>query len=136
LVKVAIPRFQERVAPCFEYSATIAIFTIEEGAVVDQRDFALQSRRDLDRVRLLNDQEVGTLICGGLQESFEDLVKARGIHVISWVVGEVEDVLGRFLRGELASGQNSRRQHEHDVSHANTEDGPRCRINSSKKPTS
>ena len=94
-----------------------------------------QSRRDLDRVRLLNDQEVDTLICGGLQESFEDLVTARGIHVISWVVGEVEDVLGRFLRGELASGQNSRRQHQHDVSHANTEDGSRCKINSSKKPT-
>ncbi len=135
-MKVAIPRFQERVAPCFEYSATIAIFTIEDGAVVEQHDFSLQSRRDLDRVRLLHDQEVNTLICGGLQESFEDLVTARGIHVISWVVGEVEDVLDRFLRGELPSGQNSRRQHDYDASHANTEDGPRCKINHSKKSTS
>ena len=133
-MKVAIPRFQERVAPCFEYSATIAIFTIEDNVVVDQRDFSLQSRRDLDRVRLLRDQEVDTLICGGLQESFEDLVKARGIHVISWVAGEVEEILGRFLRGELASGTNSRRRHDNDASHANTEDGPRCKIDN-KKPT-
>jgi predicted Fe-Mo cluster-binding NifX family protein len=100
-VKVAIPRFRERVAPCFEYSATITIFSIESGSVVDQRDFTLQSRVALDRVRLLRDQEVDTLICGGVQEKFEDLVKARGIEVISWVSGDVEDLLKRFIKGKL-----------------------------------
>lgn len=100
-MKVAIPRFRERVAPCFEYSATITIFTIEQGKVVSQCDFALQSSVALDRVRLLRDQEVDVLICGGVQESFEDLVKARGIEVLSWVSGEVEDLLKRFIKGKL-----------------------------------
>jgi len=75
-VKIAIPRMGEAVAPCFEYSATIALFTVEEGRVVDQLDFPLRSPEPLDRVRLLRDQHVDTIICGGVQDVFEDLVRA------------------------------------------------------------
>ena len=100
-MKVAIPRFEEQVAPCYEYSATIAIFTVEENAVVNQVDFRLESRDVFDRLRLLRDQHVDMLICGGVQNVFEDMLKANGIHVISWVSGPVEMLLDRYLRGEL-----------------------------------
>jgi len=52
-VKVAIPRMGESVAPCLEYSATIAIFTIEDGRIVDQIDYPIRSRESMDRIRLL-----------------------------------------------------------------------------------
>lgn len=103
-MKVAIPRFGEKVAPCFEYSATIAIFTIKNRKVMEQIDFTLQSKEALDRVRLLHDQQVDTLICGGVQDSFEDLVLAKGIRVISWVSGNVGELIDLFVRGELLSG--------------------------------
>ena len=50
----------------------------------------------------LRDQGVGTLICGGLQSSFEDLLRAGGILVFSWVSGDVEELLELFLVGRLA----------------------------------
>lgn len=103
-MKVAIPRMAESVAPCFEYSATIAIFTIVDGAVVDQIDFPLRSRDPFDRVRLLRDQEAGTVICGGVQDIYEDSLRASGIQVISWVSGSVDDLLQLFLRGQLVPG--------------------------------
>ena len=103
-MKVAIPRFGESVAPCFEYSATIAIFVIKARQVVDQSDFTLQSQDPLDRVRLLRDQGVNTLICGGLQDRFEDLVEANRIRVISWVSGSVDELLRLFIEGRLTSG--------------------------------
>jgi predicted Fe-Mo cluster-binding NifX family protein len=103
-MRVAIPRFGEEVAPCFEYSATIAIFIVSRGKVLEQRDYALQSQEALDRVRLLRDQGVDTLICGGVQELFEDLVRAHGIRVISWVSGNVDDLLEQFLAGRLVPG--------------------------------
>ena len=103
-MKVAIPRFEEKVAPCFEYSATIAIFTIEGKKIVEQIDFTLQSRNAFDRVRLLRDQGVDTLICGGVQDRFEDLIEATGIHILSWVSGDVEDLLTQFLGGTLTAG--------------------------------
>ncbi len=103
-MKVAMPRFGEEIAPCFEYSATVAIFTIRRRRVVDQIDFRLQSREALDRVRLLRDQQVDVLICGGLQDAVEKLVRARGIRVISWVSGRVEDLLEQFISDRLVPG--------------------------------
>ena len=100
-MKVAIPRFEEMVAPCYEYSATIAIFTLEGGEGVNQVDFRLESRNVFDRLRLLRDQQVDVLICGGVQDTFEDILKANGIHVISWVSGSVEKLLEQYLLGEL-----------------------------------
>ncbi len=101
-MKVAIPRFEEMLAPCYEYSATIAIFTLVGKEVVSQMDFRLESRNVFDRLRLLRDQQVDVLICGGVQNTFEDMLKANGIHVISWVSGSVEDLLEQYLRDELA----------------------------------
>lgn len=101
-MKVAIPRFEEKVAPCYEYSATIAIFTLDGKEVASQVDFRLESRNVFDRLRLLRDQQVDVLICGGVQSTFEDMLKASGVHVISWVSGSVEDLLEQYLRGELA----------------------------------
>jgi len=107
-VKVAIPRMGESVAPCFEYCATMAIFTIANGAVADQVDFPLRSREPFDRVRLLRDQQVDTIICGGVQDVYEDVLRTSGFEVISWVSGSVDDLLDLFLRGQLVPGEERR----------------------------
>ncbi|KPJ91978.1 MAG: hypothetical protein AMS18_08280 [Gemmatimonas sp. SG8_17] len=103
-MRVAIPRMGESVAPCFEYCATMALFTISGSAVTDQIDFPLHSREPFDRVRLLRDQKIDTIICGGVQRHYEDALRASGIQVISWVSGSVDDLLGLFLRGQLVPG--------------------------------
>lgn len=102
-MRVAIPRMGEYVAPCFEYCATMAIFTLEEGEVVEQVDLTLRSRDPFDRVRLLRDQCVHTIICGGIQGNYEDALRASGMQVISWVSGTVDDLLELYLRGRLVS---------------------------------
>ncbi len=103
-MKIAIPRMGETVAPCFEYCATMAVFTVSGLGVVDQTDFPLRSRDPFDRVRLLRDQEVDTLICGGMEGHYEELVRASGFQVISWVAGRVEDLLEMYIRGQLVPG--------------------------------
>lgn len=104
IVKVAMPRLGNDVAPCFEYSATISIITFEDGVETTRRDFSLQSRMPYDRVRLLRDQGVNVLICGGVQNVFERMVRANGIEVISWVSGDVDELVGMYLNDELVPG--------------------------------
>jgi predicted Fe-Mo cluster-binding NifX family protein len=94
----------EVVAPCFEYCCTMAVFTLEGGRILDQVDFPLRSRDPFDRVRLLRDQRVDTVICGGMQDFYEDVLRATGFEVISWVSGSVEDLLDMYLRGRLVPG--------------------------------
>lgn len=105
-VTVAIPRFGEEVAPCFEYSATISVYTVEDGTVVDRKDFSLRSTVSFDRVRLLRDQSVDVLICGGLQDVMENMVTANNIKSISWVSGSVDTLLDAFIKGKLKSGMS------------------------------
>lgn len=82
----------------------MAVFTVESGRVIDQIDFRLQSREPFDRVRLLRDQQVDTIICGGVQDVYEASLRANGIRVISWVSGSVSDLLALFVRGQLVPG--------------------------------
>lgn len=107
-MKVAIPRMGERVAPCFEYCATMAVFTVDGAEVVDQVDAVIASHDPFDRVRLLRDRQVDTIICGGVQEPYEEALRASGITVISWVAGDVDDLLDMFLRGRLVAGTGAR----------------------------
>ena len=84
-MKVAIPHHNGEVTPCFEYTAGITIFLVRKKKVIAQTDFVLQSKEELDRVRLLRDQGVTVLICSGIQDAHEGLLQASGIRVISWV---------------------------------------------------
>jgi predicted Fe-Mo cluster-binding NifX family protein len=83
----------------------ITIYTFAEGQVTTRVDFPLRSDDPLDRVRLLCDQKVDTIICGGVQEYLESCLRARGIQVVSWVSGPVDGLLDLFLRGQLVSRQ-------------------------------
>jgi hypothetical protein len=82
----------------------MSIFTVDDGRVIDRIDFPFTSTEPLDRVRLLRDQDVGTIICGGLQDVLESMVRAHGIEVIAWVSGTVDALLGLYLRGQLVPG--------------------------------
>jgi predicted Fe-Mo cluster-binding NifX family protein len=94
----------ELVAPCFEHCATMAVFQVEAGGGLEQTDYPLRSREPFDRVRLLRDREVDCVICGAVQDLYEDVLRTTGLEVISWVSGFVEDLLAMYLRGELVSG--------------------------------
>lgn len=101
---IAIPRMGESVAPCFEHCCTMALFTVVGRRIVDQVDFPLRSRDPFDRVRLMRDRRVDTLICGGMQDRYEDVLRASGLEVISWVSGPVEALLELYVRDSLVSG--------------------------------
>jgi predicted Fe-Mo cluster-binding NifX family protein len=103
-MRVAIPHHDGEVAPCFEYSAHFTVFSISRNRVIAQMDFILQSRKELDRVRLLRDQKVAVLICSGIQDALEGLLSAAGIRVFSWISGPVSEVLNLFLENKLTSG--------------------------------
>ncbi len=82
----------------------MTIYTVTEGHVTNQVDFPLRSKEPFDRIRLLRDQGVGTIICGGVQDVLEECLRGSGIEVISWVAGSVDSLLELYLRGQLVSG--------------------------------
>lgn len=112
-MKVAIPRVGDDIAPRFEHSATITIYTIRDRKVIDSRDYTLQSEKALDRIRLLRDQGIATLICGGVERSTESILSAHGIHAITWVSGRVSELLHLFAQGRLVRSSSDQAPPEH-----------------------
>ena len=100
-MRVAVARMGDSVAPCFGHCSMMSIYTVCESQVTERMDFPLRSEDPFDRVRLLRDQEVETVICGGVQDLLENMLRASGITVISWLSGSVDDLLELFLRGQL-----------------------------------
>lgn len=100
----------ECIAPCLECSATITIFEVDDGSVVDQIDFPISSKEPLDRIRLFRDQGVDVIICAGVEDTFGEFVRASGIKMISWVSGSIEDLLIAYLAGRLLPGKDSNSQ--------------------------
>jgi hypothetical protein len=82
----------------------MAVFWTDEDGGLDQIDYPLRSKDPFDRVRLLRDREVDCVICGAIQDVYEDVLRFSGFEVISWVSGFVEDLLTLYLRGGLESG--------------------------------
>lgn len=103
-MRIAIPRMGEMIAPCFEHCSTMAVFEPDGAGGLDQVDYPLRSRDPFDRVRLLRDRDVDCVICGAIQDIYEDVLQTSGFEVVSWVSGLVEDLLALYLRGGLAPG--------------------------------
>ena len=103
-IKVAVPHHNGEVTPCFEYTSGITIYETLGDKVISRTDFALKSKEEFDRVRLLRDQGVSVLICSGIQRAHENLLTASGIQVISWVSGKASEVLRLFLKKKLVAG--------------------------------
>jgi predicted Fe-Mo cluster-binding NifX family protein len=83
----------------------MAIFVIEDGKVVGQLDVLLETRVPHDRIRLMRLEQVDVVVCGGVQDFYEDMLRENGIDTVSWVSGKVEDLLAAFLAGKLVPGK-------------------------------
>ena len=56
------------------------------------------------RALRLTELGVGTLVCGAISGTMRSLVEAYGIQVISFVAGDIHEVIQAWLRGEIHDG--------------------------------
>lgn len=101
-MNVAIPKFNETVAPCFEVARVFLISKVENGVTVDQRLFECTGCEGFGRVKLLQENAVDVVICGGIKGFYRDLLQSAGVTVIDNVTGDAADALTRFRNGQLS----------------------------------
>jgi predicted Fe-Mo cluster-binding NifX family protein len=53
---------------------------------------------------LLSKEGVELVICGGMNDCFQELFQERGIGVIWGIIGDVEDVLTAYQANQLVAG--------------------------------
>lgn len=102
-LKIAIPLFNSRVSPRFDFAAKLLVVTIADGEITDRQEFSLANLNPIKRTSLLHELRVQLMLCGGISCFAERFIKAYGIEVIPLVQGEVEEVLTLFVNGNLSS---------------------------------
>jgi predicted Fe-Mo cluster-binding NifX family protein len=100
-MKIAIPLFQNRVSPRFEYAPTLLLASVENNKVVKEKEVSLTDYDLFRRCALIKELGVDTLICGGIDGFTIRLLDWRNVRVISPLSGDAEEVLKRFLQGTL-----------------------------------
>jgi predicted Fe-Mo cluster-binding NifX family protein len=106
-MKAAVTVWDGRVSPVFDVSREALIVTIENGALVGQDHASLDTQTAALKVERLVQLEIDTLICGAISEPLHRELAARGIRVLGFVAGPIDEVLRTFVAGALPTAQLS-----------------------------
>lgn len=102
---VAIPKFGESVAPCFEAASYFVMARFDGPHVQEQTIKECSGCEGFGRVQLLRDKHVEVLICNGIKGFYRDLLQAAGIRVHVNITGDIGSILSRFGAGEFVPAE-------------------------------
>jgi predicted Fe-Mo cluster-binding NifX family protein len=101
VARVAIPIFRARVSPVFDSCLQLLVVDIEADRQVSRSELYLDQLSPSQRLDVLRNAGVTTVICGGISEVFHNMVKSSGIRTITGIAGEIEEVITAFLNDRL-----------------------------------
>jgi len=100
-MKAALTVWDGRVSPVFDVSREAVILTIENGAVAARCSKNIDTPTATLKIDWLMDLGVETLICGAISEPLHRELTVRGVRVLGFVAGEIDEVVQAFIAGTL-----------------------------------
>ena len=96
-MRVAIPTKNNRIDPQYSRAAEFTIYEIEIELVKKKEIVPLGKTAIAD---FLTEQDINAVICGNIRSSARNILRAKRIELTYGVLGEVDDVMIRYLSGE------------------------------------
>ena len=103
-MKVAIPVFHTKISPRFDSTQGFLLLRIEKSDVIKREKLPTKNWPSSAKIKQLVELEIDTLICGGIDLESVQQLNFNGIKIYSWITGEIEDAVTRFLSRGLESG--------------------------------
>lgn len=99
-MKLALSVWNGRIAPVFDVSERCLI--VDTDALARDGDcFELPGWSAEEKARVLSEKGVTMLVCGAVSREYEEAFLARGIEMIAFLAGPVEQVLEAWRTGTL-----------------------------------
>ena len=99
-----IPLFQRRVAPRCTIADSILFITVFRDRVTSRKSLPLKEKSWVDLMKILNDNKVDTLICGGINTDHRQMTTDYGISIIENVVSSDEEIIKAIRNKTLGPG--------------------------------
>lgn len=103
-MRYAIPLLGDRVAPRCTFADSILLVTLRRGRITEQATVRMDGTTWADLARVLSDQRVDTMVCGGISRSTRDSIRANHVEIVENVAGRSEEILQAIQRGVLEPG--------------------------------
>jgi predicted Fe-Mo cluster-binding NifX family protein len=103
-MKIAIPIYENRISPRFDFSPEMWIVEVERSKFVGQEKFFTANLNLPQRLEQITSNGVDKLICGGIDSFSRNQLGSRGIDVVQDVIGDAKIVIELFMRGRLRPG--------------------------------
>jgi predicted Fe-Mo cluster-binding NifX family protein len=100
-MRIAIPEWQGRVSPVFDVAANLLLIDVEGSHEIRREKRQLLRTDSRGRLAEFLSFGAGVLICGAISAPVKVRFAASGVQVIGFTCGQVDEVVGAFLRGEL-----------------------------------
>ena len=99
-MRIAMPIWNGRVSPVFDVARRIVVLDVENGKIAARQEETIgdDPMRKLEGLQGLG---VETLLCGAVSQPVAALLASRGIQVIPFLAGDIEEVVKAFLEGAL-----------------------------------
>jgi predicted Fe-Mo cluster-binding NifX family protein len=100
-MKVAIPVYGDYVSNAFDFAHKLLLVDIENGKETERCEVELEGLSLPQRADKLKTLGVDVLICGALSRLLANMVTQSGIEILPYVTGNIENVLGAYMAGQL-----------------------------------
>jgi predicted Fe-Mo cluster-binding NifX family protein len=100
-MKTAFAAWNNRIAPVFDVARQIHIVKTESGRIVAETQAELTDDVPSHKALHLAELNIGTLGCGAISQPLQAMIAAYGIRVVSFVAGDLREVIEACLRGRL-----------------------------------
>ena len=97
MTRIAIPVCNDRISPVFDVARSLLL--VEDGRRVASAQ--LKALFPPERAGELAALGVELLICGAISRFQEMALRGRGVEVMPWLAGDVEEVLDAYRAGRL-----------------------------------
>ena len=100
-MQVALTVWEGRISPLFDSTRMLLVLDVKGRRINNRHYEPLNCDSAFDRAARLHELGVEVLICGGISITFADQIEARGIKLIPFSSGRIEDVLRAYLDHEI-----------------------------------
>ena len=99
--RIAIPVFKNQMAAVLDYSRSFVLVALDGELVWGRLKIPVSPKSPEMLLRALEGFQVDVLICGAVSSSLLESLARRGIEVITYVRGTVNQVIAAYAQGKL-----------------------------------
>ena len=99
--RIAIPVYKSRVSPVFDSCARLLLIDLDQHREINRTEMLCEGLSELERLKVLKNSAVCTVICGAISDGFYKLISSADISIIIGIAGEVDQVLDAFRCNRL-----------------------------------